>query len=114
MRKLQATDIFAFCRVVNAIGIKEEIKEIAMKATNLSDVNVEELGFNLIFAIFEKATQKKAEQELFEFFAGIFEMKTEEAMKLDPVDFLDRVMEAADVEKWKVFFRRVASLMKQS
>lgn len=114
MRKLQATDLFAMARVVNAIGIKDEVKAIAMKANNVKELaeNKESIGFELLFGIFEKATQKKAERELFEFFANIFEMPPQEVQSLDPVDFVDKVIEAADVEKWKAFFSRLASLMK--
>jgi hypothetical protein len=115
MRKLMATDIFAFCRVVNAIGIKDEVKKIAMKANSVKDIadNQEELGFELLFTVFEKATQKKSENELFNFFAGIFEMPVEEVKELDPVDFIDKVLESAEIDKWKAFFSRVASLMRQ-
>lgn len=115
MRNLQATDIFAFCRVVNAIGVKEDIKKIMMKANAISDIkNQSELGFELLFSIFEKATQKKAESQLFEFFAGIFEEPVEEVKQLDPVEFVDKLIEAADIDRWKAFFLRVAALMKSN
>ncbi len=113
MRKLASIDIFAFCRVVTAIGIKDEVKSIAMKVDKASDLK-EELGFDLLFNIFEKATAKKGEKALFEFFAGIFEMSPEDVSRMDPVDFMDTVLEAADIEKWKAFFSRVAALMQRS
>lgn len=112
MRSLKATDIFAMARLVNAIGIKEEVKTIAMKANKLSDITVEEQGFDLLFGIFEKATEKKAEAKFFEFFSGIFEKPVKELENMDPVDFLNGVLEAANVEKWKAFFSAVARLMK--
>ena len=114
MRKLQSTDIFAFCRIINAVGIKEEIKAIAMKANSLKDINKEEAGFDLLFSLFEKASGEKAEEELFKFFANIFEEDVEIVKKMDPVEFIDKLMEAADIEKWKLFFSRVAALTKRS
>ncbi len=112
MRQIQATDIFALARVLNAIGIKEEVKKVAMQANSIQDLSESDIGFDFIFSIFEKATQKKAEKELFEFFANIFEEDVETVKKLDPVDFIDRILEAADVEKWKAFFSRAVKLMK--
>ena len=113
MRNLQSTDIFAFCRVVNAIGIKEEIKDIAMKANSLKDIaSREDLGFDLIFAVFEKATTKGAEDQLFEFISGLAEMPAEELKAMDPCDFIELILQIANVEKWKAFFSSVAKLMK--
>ena len=39
MRKLNTSDVFAFTRMVKEIGLKEEIKGIASKATEEEDVN---------------------------------------------------------------------------
>lgn len=111
MRSLQAQDIFAFGRVISAIGIKDEIKDIAMKANKLTDLTKEELGFDLIFSIFEKAVTQKTESAFFSFMAGIFEMDEAEVKAMDPIDFINMAMEAADLEKWKAFFKRVAQLM---
>lgn len=113
MRDLQAKDIFAFARVVSAIGLKEEIRDIAMKANKLTDLTKEELGFDLIFSVFEKAVTQKTESAFFSFMANIFEMDEAEVAAMDPVDFIDKAMEAADLEKWKAFFERVAQLMQK-
>lgn len=107
-RKLQTTDIFGMCRVVSAIGIKDEIKTIVLDKEKKS---MEDKGFDLVFALFEKATDSKAEKEFYKFFAGIFEKSPEEIEIMDPVDFLDELVEAASIDKWKAFFSRVASLI---
>lgn len=112
MRQIQATDIFALARLLNAIGIKEEVKKIAMQANSIQDLNQSDVGFDFLFGIFEKAIQKKAEKELFEFFSNIFEEDVETVKRLEPVEFIDRILEAADIEKWKAFFSRAAKLMK--
>lgn len=114
MRQLKTTDIFAFCRLVNAIGIKEEIRKIVMEADSLHDIhsNAEQVGFDLMFGIFEKAIQKKSEEKLFEFFSGLFEMETEAVKNMDPVDFIEGIMQIANMEKWRAFFSRAAALMK--
>jgi hypothetical protein len=116
MRNLQASDIFVFARVLNKIGIKDEVKNMVLKASNVKEIveNQDELGFDFLFAIFEKATGEKAEKELFKFFAGIMEIETEEAMKMDPCDFIDAILEMAEPEKWKAFFTRVAKLIQSN
>lgn len=108
MRKLQTSDIFGMCRVVSAIGVKEEIRSIALSKEKKS---MEDKGYDLIFALFEKATASKAEKEFYKFFANIFEMEPKEVEKMDPVEFMDMLVEAASIDKWKAFFSRVASIM---
>lgn len=116
MRKLQSSDIFALCRVVNSLGIKDELKNIVNsindRNTITKEIDYTAIGIDMICNIFEKAIQKKSENALFEFFANIFEMSTDEVKQLDPIDFINKIFEVADVERWKSFFLRLGSLMK--
>lgn len=81
MRKLNTTDVFAFCRCLKKIGIKEEIKAIAQKSDNLKDTF--NFGFEFLYNIFDLATEKNGEQALYDFFALPFEMSPEEVQKLE-------------------------------
>ena len=110
MRKLKSTDIFKLARLCAEIGIKEEVKKVAMKANNMKEV--EEQGFELMFSIFEKEVSKKGEKAIFSFFAEILEEDAKVLIEMDPIEFLDKVLEVADIDKWKAFFSRVATLMK--
>lgn len=112
MRKLQAKDIFSFGRVVIKIGIKDEIKAMTMKANSIKDIAREEMGFDLLVGILEKAMAKNGEKALFEFFADIMGKDKEEVKTMSPVLFIDALMETANIEEWKAFFSRVAALMK--
>lgn len=109
MRKLQTHDIFAFGRAVKEIGIKEELKTICLKANNMKDVY--ESGFELLFGMFEKCTSDKAEDALMKFFADILEEDVQAVKEGDPIEFLDKLFEVAELAKWKAFFTRVASLI---
>lgn len=109
MRKLQTHDIFAFMRVVKTIGIRDEIKSICLKATNLHDVY--EAGFELIFGIIEKCTTEAAEDVLLQFFADIMGEDVQQVKESDPVDFMNKIFEIAEPKKWITFFTQVASLM---
>ena len=108
MRNLQTRDVFAFCRLVNEIGIKDELKEVCRKAENITDAF--EGGYELLFGIFDKATGTKGEKALIKFFADIFEEDEQAVAESDPVDFLDKVMQVAEPAKWLAFFNRAAAL----
>lgn len=110
MRSLQSGDIFAACRLLKAIGVRDEIKKVAEKATSMQDFKSFDVGFDLIYNLFEMAVTSEAEKEWYKFFAGIFECKAEEVKQMDPCDFIDKVLEVADVQKWRDFFSKVLSL----
>lgn len=108
MRNLQTPDIFAFVRMLNKIGIKDELKAKAIS----QDANVESLGYDIIFMVLEKLSDKEAESEIYTFFAPIFETSEEELKSMDAIEFLDSVTKIASIERWKAFFSSVAKLMK--
>lgn len=114
MRSLQTRDIFAAARMVNKIGIKEEIKKILMEADSIEDIakKKDEIGYEVLFSMFEKTSEKNGEKAIYEFLSGIFEMTVKEIEVMDPVECMDNILKCADVEKWKSFFSRVASSMK--
>ena len=113
MRHLETGDIFGFCRLVNNIGIKEEIKRIAMEADSVKDLSKPEVGFEVIYALFDKATTEKSENELYKFCAKLLECTPEEVSHMDPIEFIDKLLECADTEQWKAFFTRVARLIRK-
>lgn len=114
MRNLKASDIFSMCRLLNKIGVREEIREVAKQAEENNSKNIRfDMGFDLIFGLLEKATQENAEKEIYMFIADLFECSWEEVRDMDPVTLLDRLEEVANIEKWKNFFERVAALMKK-
>lgn len=111
MRNLKSSDIFAACRLLNAIGVRDEFKSIAEKVNNIKELNQFDVGYDLVFNVFEKATSSKAEKEWYQFFSNIFECKAQEVEKMDAIEFFDKVLEVADVNAWRDFFSRVAKLM---
>lgn len=116
MRNLQTRDLFNAVRLVKEIGIREEIKNIALKV-NVSDkdkqkVNIEEIGIELVFSIFDRATEKNIEEKIYEFLAGPFECKSDDVAQMDPVDLLENLTKVADIKKWKDFLLKAAQLMK--
>lgn len=112
MRELQTTDIFAFVRLINKAGIKDELKKKVLEIDDLSKVNTESLGYDIILTILEKSAEPKVEKELYVFFASIFEMSEEEVKKMEAVEFLENVTKIASIDRWKAFFQSVAKLTK--
>ena len=102
MRNLQTQDVFAFVRLIDEVGIKDELKTLIMNKNSVAELTQESFGYDLIFALISGASKKKAEEALYEFFANIME----------PTEFLEKAVKVADPEKWKNFFSSVAKLMK--
>ena len=112
MRSLQTQDVFAFVRLIHEVGIKDELKELILSKDSIKDLTQESFGYDLIFTLVSGASKKKAEEMLYEFFANILETDKETIRTMDPTEFLEQAIKAADPEKWKNFFSSVAKLMK--
>lgn len=112
MRSLQTGDVFAFVRLIDEVGIKDQLKKLILSKDNIAEITDESFGYDLIFTLIEGASQKKAEEAIYEFFAPIMEKEKDEIRQMDPVDFLNGIFEIADVEKWKDFFTSAANVMK--
>jgi hypothetical protein len=112
MRSLQTQDVFAFVRLIDEVGIKDELKELILSKDSIKDLTQESFGYDLIFTLVSGASKKKAEEMLYEFFANILETDKETIRTMDPTEFLEQAIKAADPEKWKNFFSSVAKLMR--
>ena len=112
MRNLQTQDIFAFVRLIDEVGIKDELKTLIMAKDKLSDLTQESFGYDIVFTLISGASKKKAEEALYEFFANIMECDKETIRTMEPTEFIEKAIKVADVEKWKSFFSSVAKLMK--
>jgi len=112
MRELQTSDLFAFVRLIEKSGIKDELKAKALEIKSIADINAESLGYDIILMVLEKAAEPKTEKEVYSFFAPIFEMKEEEIKKMDAIEFLETVTKVASLERWRDFFSLVAKLQK--
>lgn len=112
MRSLQTQDVFAFVRLIDEVGIKDELKELILSKDSIKDLTQESFGYDLLFTLISGASKKKSEEMLYEFFANILEVDKETIRTMDPTEFLEKAIKAADPEKWKNFFGSVAKLMK--
>lgn len=110
MRKLETSDVFAACRCLKAIGVKEKIKEMAERANSISDVWGN--GFDLLWDIFDAATEADGEDKIYRFLAGPLEMPADEVRHM-PVAMLFESMKTLAAENDLLrFFKSAAGLTK--
>lgn len=123
LRRLQATDLFAMVRVLNAIGFKElknaiNFDEIKEARKNITDENKEavyvEMGTNIIMSIIPFIIEKLAvaETEIYTFVGGIANMKVKDVAKMDAIKFIDLITAIFQKEEFKDFFKRASKLIK--
>jgi len=112
MRNLQTQDVFAFVRLIDKVGIKNELKTLILSKDSIKDLTQESFGYDLIFTLISGASTKPAEEALYEFFANIMECDGESLRTMDATEFLEKAVKVAEPEKWKNFFSSVARLMK--
>lgn len=110
MRKLKTSDIPAFCRCLKKLGFKENIQAVAKEADSAKDVW--DKGFDMIWGIFDLATEAEGENALYEFLAGPFEMQPREVADLDFEILFANLKQLAEENNLTVFFKSAAKLMK--
>lgn len=115
MRNLETRDIFSAVRLLNKIGVREEIKEVARQAEeNKSNLIRFDMGFDLMMGIIEKAASENAEEEIYKFIADLLECDPDEVRKMNPITLMKNFEKVANFEEWKNFFDYVKRLMKRN
>ena len=115
MRNLETHDIFSAVRLLNKIGVREEIREVAKQAEENKTKTIRfDMGFDLMLGILEKATSENSETEIYKFIANLFECEWEEVRKMNPITLMKNLEKVANFEEWKSFFDYVKRLMKQN
>lgn len=109
MRKLKTTDIPSLCRTVKKLGLREKFMTLAREANNGKDVW--DRGFDLIWGLFDVATEVNGEMAIYEFLAGPFEMTPEEVQNLDLDVLFSNVQQMVAENNLAFFFNSAARLM---
>lgn len=112
MRKLKTRDIPAFCRCLKKIGVKDQLQALAKEADNTQDIW--DRGFDLIWNVFDLATEAGGEQALYDFFAGPFEMTAQEVADLDIATLGANLKQMVAENDLTTFFKFAAESMKRS
>ena len=112
MREIETQDVFAFVRMTKKAGITAEIKKLVLSKDSIQDLTAESFGYDLIFTIFESASEPEAEKEVYNFLAGPLELSPEEIKKMNPIKLVEMIKGMASSEEWQAFFTSAAKLMK--
>ena len=110
MRKLKTSDVPVLCRCMKKLGIKEKFKAVALQANSAKEVW--DQGFDLIWSLFDVATEPEGEGVLYEFLAGPFEMTPDEVSDLDLDELLANLQQLATENNLANFFKFAAKSMK--
>ena len=110
MRKLKTSDIPCLCRSLKKLGLKEKFKALAQDANSAKDAW--DRGFDIIWELFDTATEVGGEIAIYEFLAGPFEMTPEEVADLDLGTLIENCQHLARENNLGAFFKSAAKLMK--
>ena len=110
MRKLKTTDVPALARTLKKMGLKDRFKALAQEANNAQDVF--DMGFDVLWDLFDTATEETGENALYEFLAGPFEMTPAEVADLDLDKLIENLQTLAAENNLTVFFKSAARLMR--
>ena len=110
MRKLRTTDALVFCRCIKRLGLKEQIRNIIMNADTAKDVL--DQGFDIIWTMFDLATEKEGEKAIYEFLSGPFEMTPKQVSELELDVLISNIKQLAEENNLAGFFKTAAGSMK--
>ena len=112
MRKLVTRDILSFCRCLKALGAREKLQAMAKKADNASDLW--DTGFDLVWDLFDAATEREGEAAIYQFLAGPFELEPEQVAGLPFPELAAMLKQLAEENDLAGFFKSAGALMKSS
>ncbi len=110
MRKLKTCDIPVLCRCVKKLGLKEQIRAIAQESDTAKDVW--DQGFDIIWTMFDMATEKDGEAAIYEFLAGPFEMTTAQVANLELDALVANLKQLTEENNLSGFFKTAAGSMR--
>ena len=110
MRKLETADVFAACRLMKKLGLKDKFRSIAEEANTAKDVF--DKGYDLMWDLFDTATEQNSEADIYAFLAGPLEMTPEEVKHLHLDKLLESLQQMAVENNLVGFFKSAARLMR--
>ena len=110
MRKLKTSDIPSFCRCLKKLGVRDQFRAVAKASDTMREAW--DKGFDLIWGIFDAASEQTGETALYDFLAGPFEMTSQEVADMDLGKLFAGFQQILDDENIVAFFKFAAQLMK--
>ena len=118
MRKLNGHDVFMAFRVMQKIGIKDELVELAKAIQDkVNAPNQTTLGAKLILSVLANCGDEAAEKAVFAFLAGPLESDPETLANTELGQLRNMVtdlIKMMNLEEWRAFFTSLAGLLRRS
>ena len=119
MRKICTEDIFGAVRIIKAVGLRDKIKEVALKISQGEkiDLTAEDAGAEFIFTLIDGFGETSNEKLLYSWLAGPLEMKEEEVGKMDflaLVEEIKKMIAYQDKDAWQGFFTSLSRMIQKS
>lgn len=111
MKEITSELFFETMRLMSALKIKDDIKDIARESSENGVKDQFTLGYELIMRVIDKAVQVEAEDKIYAFISKVIEKPIEDIRTMKFTALIDELLETIDVEEWKSLFTRVASLL---
>lgn len=112
MRELRTEDVFSFCRVIKASGMREDLAALVRKLSSDGiPKDIEAVGYDAILLIIEALAEKKAEHQLYDALAAVLEIDADEVAKMPPKDFIDAIKTIWDCNNMADFFKYVSGIL---
>lgn len=112
MRKLNTADMFAAGRVAKRIGIKDLVHDYFHDADNADDLW--EHGFEFLMEVLERACESDAEQLVYKFLAGPYQMQPSQIGEMSLEDQMEHLKQLATENDLRLFFKQAAGLMQKT
>ena len=110
MRKANTADMFKIGRLITDLGVKEQL----FKAQQNKEIDkLEEIGFDFLYTIFEKAVSEEVEKKIYDVLSGPFEMTDEEIGKMAFSEMLDSFVNCFDLNLVVNFIKRALPAIKR-
>ena len=122
MRNLTGHDVFMALRVLQRVGVKDELIALANYINQhyngvKTEENQQEIGARLIFGVLSNCGDEAAERAFFEFLAGPLETTAQALMDRDILETCEEVTEyikTIDRERWQSFFTSLLAAIKRT
>ena len=110
MRNLNTADLFAAARAVKSSGLRDKLKEVALKLAH-EKVDVESVGVDTILTVIECFADKGAEQAVYQVLSGPFEIPASQIESMELSELLDNIEQLSKDPGLSDFFKRLSGVI---
>ena len=124
MRNLNGHDVFMALRLLQKIGVKDELIELANYINNVANgkaavttKNQQEIGARLVFGLLANCGDESAERAFFAFLSGPLEVDADDLAQKDVLELCESVAEyigTIDKDRWRGFFHSLLGAIKST